>query len=250
MTESGNARRVLVATPTYDQRMATKTHVAVLNCGSLAPQGPKLRVKTCDYAGSLLPVVFNHAWMDAIEDGFDLFAMVHADVAPEPGWLSKLVRILDEEDADLVSCVIAIKDDSSETSTGRYFGADGASLSYADIERLPPIFGIGDIQELYPDTKCMLVNTGCWVARVDRPWCKRFSGFRIDCRIDWNRPKGERLNVISEDYGMSLELARMDPAPRVLATSLIRVQHLGLKWWDSPRSGFGTDIEKFYARED
>lgn len=223
-------RSVLLATPNYDGKISTGTHVS-----SLWPSDARLRVRPCDFGGSVLPMVFNHAWVAGVEGNWDLFAMIHADVSAEPGWLGKLVEILDEEQADIVSCVIPIKDDTRVVSTAWDRGDDVVHLTYEDIERLPATFGDAELLELYPESKGLMMNTGCWVARLKQPWNKQWRGFTTTSWIDWER-KPPVVHVGGEDYLMSRALRALDPPPRVLATSAVQTRHEGRSWWSSPRS--------------
>lgn len=104
-------KSVLLVTPTYDGWITEGTGVSKINASN------HLAVSSCGFGGSLLPVVFNRAWVEGVIGGYDYFAMLHADVHAEDLWLDRMVGMLDDHSLDLVSCVIPIKDSSRSTST-------------------------------------------------------------------------------------------------------------------------------------
>jgi len=48
------------------------------------------------------------------------------------------------------------------------------------LELLPQTFGSAELG--HPDD-ALLVNSGCWVARLDREWVPRFPGFEVRDRV-------------------------------------------------------------------
>src|SRR5215469_11944582 len=71
--------------------------------------------------GSLLSYVFNRLWCECLnmrrERPVTHFAMLHADMCPDPGWLDILVTELERTGADVMSAVAPIKDQRGLTST-------------------------------------------------------------------------------------------------------------------------------------
>lgn len=113
------------------------------------------------------------------------FAMHHADIRCCPGWLDVLVEEMDRTGADIMTSVVAIKDERGLTTTGiRYPGQVGARrFTMAELHDLPETFSIADTNE--PD-QILAINTGCWIARFPASgWPDRFPGFEIKHRIDW-----------------------------------------------------------------
>ncbi len=147
---------------------------------------------------SLLANGFNILWtgmlnarerIDSERFAADYFAMLHADVEPcpptsrkAPCWLDVLIDELEANDADVMAATIPIKDDRGVTSTavaGPEKWAPLFRLTQRQVMALPPTFGAAELG--HPD-KALLVNTGCWVCRVDPSWCHDFPGFTInDC---------------------------------------------------------------------
>jgi predicted O-methyltransferase YrrM len=173
------------------------------------PDDPWLgRDSADDYGNSLLPDAFNTHWRTALNyqlagANFTRFVMLHDDVVPEDGWAGKLLRLLDETGADVVSAVIPIKDSRGLTSTA----LDDVDDPWEVYRRLtlhevwglgmPETFTAADCAVAFGETarlpRPLLVNTGCWACRLDRPW-----RFRVDFRLD------NRITfVLSEDYTMT-----------------------------------------------
>src|SRR5689334_10761696 len=64
---------------------------------------------------------FNSLWCKALNsrerDGWTHFAMIHSDVLPEEWWLDTLLVEMARAHADVLSVVLAIKDNRGVTST-------------------------------------------------------------------------------------------------------------------------------------
>jgi SAM-dependent methyltransferase len=150
-----------------------------------------------DTGSSLLADAFNVHWKTALNLQLQgrpvkYFAMLHDDVVPEDFWLDKLLDELEATGADLVSAVVPIKDPRGLSSTALDDPDDPwetyRRLTMYEIHQLPETFTAGDCR-LFMDPRLveykvrpLLVNTGCWVCRMDRPW--RFKvHFQIHNRI-------------------------------------------------------------------
>lgn len=223
---------VFVACPQRgDQRAhALSTAAAVLPCHRDRTGRPDVRVfEPLMAASSLLTFNFNQLWATALNaratDGATHFAMLHDDVVPEPGWLDTLLGELVRLDADVVSCVIPFKDDSGLTSTGVETGDrwNPRRLTMREVYQLP---------ETFDDENAggrLLLNTGCWVARLDRKWCERVCFEQMDSIIrtadgtfaartaseDWNFTRAIRVSALFHD----------EPIPRLFATRKVRLFH-------------------------
>lgn len=172
------------------------------------------------------------------------FAMLHADVVPEPFWLDKMVQIAEEADADMLSAIVPIKDGRGLTSTaiaqqGTKWGAF-ARLTMAQVHALPKTFdkhllrtGLkalpDDLRIELGEHHELLLNTGCMISRLDQPWSGEVF-FNITDRI--NLKFGQYYaEVEPEDWCFSRMIA--EAGGRVMATSAINLQHIG-------NSGFNT----------
>ena len=116
-------------------------------------------------------VLMNHnsLWADALDDyeagNTDAFALLHSDVAADPGWLDILANELG--DADVISAVIPIKNASGLTSTavddtGEPYLA--RRLVMKEIAALPKTFSDAEVGGP------ILLNTGMWLVKLG-PWC-------------------------------------------------------------------------------
>lgn len=193
---------------------------------------------------SLLAAGYNHVWCQALnlraKHDFKWFAMLHSDIVPEDFWIDKLIAQAEKHDADVMSAVVPIKENSGVTSTA-ISGADNFTrctrLTMKQI--LYPFFpetfdadlavyGLknigGDFEVLVDSKPRLLVNTGCFVARLDRPWCERIH-FTINDGIKQG-PGGLYQNVVEpEDWFFSRRVA--EEGGKVMATRTIRLDHMG-----------------------
>jgi hypothetical protein len=140
--------------------------------------------------------------------------MCHDDVRPSPGWIDVLIDELDRTGADVVSAVVAIKDDRGLTSTGIRNCQTGAirRLTMTEVLRLPETFGVDEVTDagirLPEEDEILVVNTGLWVCRWDPAWRERMPGFQSIDRVKraddgtWHAPS------LSEDWWFSEWCAR------------------------------------------
>jgi hypothetical protein len=198
--------------------------------------------------GSLLAHSYNQMWCRAINNraklGLKWFAILHADIVPENFWLDKLIAIAEKYQADLVSAIVPIKEASGVTSTA-ISGVD----PFTRLTRLtqdqinsklwPKTFDIDILRafmnspknEFYEeycfdiaDDARLLVNTGCFVCRLDKPWCSNVE-FTINDRID-QIPGGALIaQVEPEDWYFSRRVAEL--GGRVMATREVITEHIG-----------------------
>ena len=206
---------------------------------------------------------FNRAWCDALNANPrpEFFVMHHADVMAEPGWMDKLVDLMDRHpNIDIISCNILIKDNSKEFSTAIYKGDEKSGeiirMSVAELEALPPTFSLNDVQEKFPEKYkdgILCLNTGLWICkfrdagRIDVdypdgtsaniPWTENFCFKMIDAIV--KSPDGKfHPHGMSEDWQASLDWHVM--GVEYLATSEIMVHHFGGQGWSY---GGRTNVE-------
>ena len=187
---------------------------------------------------SLLPQAFNELLCKAL-DSRDRgeathFAMLHADVWPEPFWITDLWRLMRTHEADVVSVVIPIKRPGwLETSTAIGYRSDPwrvRHITHRDRDRYPLTFGAADV--CTTDDELLLVNTGCWLADLRHPAWDAFTdtgGFGFETRITRNPDGTRKPEIQPEDWRMSRVLT--DHGAKLLATWEVHVQHGGFGWW-------------------
>jgi len=223
--------KAFLAVPNYDGTVSAETMLSVMH----ASRG----IKTTVYSqhSSLLAYGFNMTWVVAVESGFDYFAMIHADIGAPAHWLSDMVDMMEAEKAEVVSAVVPIKDDSFTVSTAWDRGDDAVRLTYDEVRGLPATFSAEDLGEkIAPENKGLLVNTGLWVAKLGRDWNRKFTGFRINTGIYWDR---KAVWVEPEDWEFSRQMNRM--GEKIMATSAVKVQHTGKMVWNIPGSRSGEE---------
>jgi precorrin-6B methylase 2 len=174
--------------------------------GFFTASAGKLRVNMKAQESSLLSLNMNVLWCWALNaahrgERVDYFAMQHADIEPEPGWLDVLVEELEAKKLDVLGVVAPIKDQQGVTSiamarpdgdTWRVHGR----LTMREVYRLPETFTSEDLG--YP----LLLNTGLWVAKWG-DWCRRIH-FTIHDRIVFNAEQETYFaEVESEDWFVS-----------------------------------------------
>lgn len=151
---------------------------------------------------SLLTHGFNRLWCEAMTRrealGIKYFGMIHDDIACGPGWADTLKTILDEQNWDLVSVVVPIKDERGVTSTGRCSGDQFSPHRYTMKE-------IHEKPETWTEPK-LLVNTGLWLCRLDRPWCEKVMFRQQDQVLRADDGKRFIARTNPEDWDFSRQL--------------------------------------------
>ena len=214
---------VFLAIPMYNQSVDHRTVLGVM----FATQNHNVRVGM--RSSSLLAHGFNHLWCDAIASGCDYFAMCHADIGPDPGWVDTLIDRLHEYDADLMSACIPIKADYDEYSVA--MGIPGECSTYrlpgAHLRQVPETFGTEDVRDVAGEGGWLLANTGLWVCRLGETWNRQVS-FSIKSWIDWDSEPPQPM-VIPEDWDFSHQLHRLGLS--VMCTKAVGVVHVGQHAW-------------------
>lgn len=198
------------------------------------PTQGKCAVIRAGSQSSLLCYGFNSLWAGALNAratmGVTHFAMIHADIVPEPFWLDILLEEMTRLSADVVSAVIPIKSTQGLTSTGidnLYDPWHPRRLTMAEIMRLPETFNNCCCLETMPespdDVPALLINTGLFLVDLRKAWVEEAT-FTIHDRII---KIGEeyQAQVQSEDWVFSRFLA--DVGARVFATRKVKLTHVG-----------------------
>lgn len=178
---------------------------------------------------SVLTSCFNKMTCEAMNarelEGFTHLAMIHADINPDPCWLDVLVEELEVGRFDMVSAVIPIKDFKGLTSTGLSTPAGRWAvrrLTMREVFELPETFTAQDVP-WRTEEESLLLNSGCFVMRFDRPW---FAGlhWRQQDRIVKVLTTGQFGNESqSEDWDWSRQL--IDRGCRLAATRKVGLFH-------------------------
>jgi hypothetical protein len=175
---------------------------------------------------SLLAFGFNHLWCAALNSNPrpTHFAMLHADLAPEPRWLDTLLQKMRETGADVMTTINAIKDRHGLTSTGIHDPKTGRMRKFTtrEVELLPETFTADSAG--FPG-QCLLMNTGCWVADFTTPWVAEMPGFQMRDRIAKDKTGKFIPQCLSEDWWFSVWAHRR--GLKVGATKAVKTLHKG-----------------------
>lgn len=184
---------------------------------------------------SVLTQAFNQPWVMALNlkaAGHPVthFAMLHADVEAEFGWLDKLVAEQRRTGADVVSTVIPFKLPTGITSTAlgeADWGLDSVSgdekprrFTMREVQGLPKTFSAADIDP----AKILLINTGCWVCRFDEPWVEEIC-FRFLNKNYIGADGKHHTACRTEDFDFSVQAHHLNLDVR--ATTAVAVRHHG-----------------------
>jgi hypothetical protein len=237
--------QILVATPHYGQSAMGYVDTVM----GAQKHGITKIVGWIKCNSSLLPTSFNEglAYALSLRDigRATHFAMVHSDILAERGWLDTLWSEMWINHADVVSTLVPIKNDSGRTSTAIGDANDPWKVKRCiyleEAKALPETFGP---ESVCKEGEVLLVNTGCWLADLRRPWWDNFA-FNLHSRIikdevTYNLNDGvlEPLNEIgyhvetrSEDWEMSQHLAKA--GARVMVTRRVKLKHEGINQWSN-----------------
>lgn len=223
MSETGERKkRVLLGTPAYGGLTEGAAR------GIYRAGGKRAEVLLCQVNNSLLAHSFNLLWCKALNErrknGLDYFAMQHADIEPQPGWLDVLIDELEAKQLDVLGVAVAIKDPRGLTSTA-VARSDGdpwrthCRLTMHELHRLPETFTSDDI-----GGRPLLLNTGLWVCKFGE-WADQVH-FTINDRICVDPETGEYFaQVESEDWFFSRLLH--EQGLKIGCTRKVPVDHRG-----------------------
>ena len=165
------------------------------------------------------------AWNDRYTAGWTKFAINHADVEPDIGFLDTMSSEMDRVGADILSVVIPIKDGHGIVSAG-ILGRDQYTrivqrFSMAEIFDLPETFSIEDTHR---PNDILVVNTGLSMYRID-PWFGEFPGFNLLSQIQ-KEPDG---TLVSRFWPEDWEMSRWADSQglKVFGTRKVGVDHWG-----------------------
>jgi hypothetical protein len=232
--QSGDS--VFLGLPSYSSQIDTSAAVTVFTGSS---RKKKVVVSSLGY--SLLAMTFNGLWCHALntrnEHGLKWFAMLHSDVIPEQWWIDTLIEEAEAHDADVMSAVAPIKSPEGLTSTAIENPANPweplfrLTLKQVNAPTFPKTFDALDVHlrtslfDYESNRTRLLVNTGCFVARIDKPWAEKIR-FTIQDRIYKDDADGTfKCSVIPEDWQFSKDVA--SHGGKVMATTKVRLNHRG-----------------------
>jgi hypothetical protein len=203
---------VFIALPTYNGQICIGLAKALL-----APFETKTRASFAFHSSSLLAKSFNHLWCDALNNrdkGITHFLMVHADIAPEEYFAEKMLNIMAQEKADVLSVISPLKSADGLTSTGLDLGDSVRRFTMKEIHAMP---------HATFHAENLMVNTGLMLVDITKPWVETIE-FQM-----WDRiveKDGKRVAVTVPEDWMFSRHARENGA-KLYATREIKLEHMG-----------------------
>lgn len=181
---------------------------------------------------SLLNFNFNMLWAEALNlrlKGIPLthFCMVHDDVCPEPGkWLQTLIEEQERVGADILSCVIALKDGCGLSSTGILRWQE-CLLKKFTIEQCLSFGKTFNADAAGYPGECLLVNSGCWICDFTQPWIEKMCFRSYDTIMPPNEDHDDFVAISTgEDWLFSIDAYRL--GLKTFATNAITILHDGI----------------------
>lgn len=255
--------KVFVAVPTYGHGITWGAAKAIWRAGSR-----EHRFEVASASASLITLNCNTLWCTALnrrgEHEVEWFAMLHTDVEPAEWWIDVLIAEAEKYGADMMSAVIPLKNETGSTSTG----IANAGSAFGQFCRLtqsqvhhplfPETFGIVEAVEglerlpeplkiLGAPREVLLVNTGCFVIRMTKPWAEQVWFEQTDAIEQKNGAWGPVSQP--EDWNFSRKVAAV--GGKVMATRLVNLIHRGEisyrsdQVWGQPRDLAGIPELRF-----
>lgn len=207
----------------------------------------KHKVLTAECPFGCLTHNFNVLWTLALnnrEDGITHFAMLHSDIAPQPFFIDTLMDEMEATDAEVMSAVIAIKDNRGLTSTGLGTLGEWGVKRFAlkELDKMPETFSLAFTE--HDPGQYLAINVGLWVCDIRRPWVDEFPGFRVQNRI-YRNPEGVYCAQFRpEDWDFAEWLHTHDV--RTFVTRKVGANHRGVMDYGN-QSPWGTmDTDEDY----
>lgn len=207
--------RVLIGIPTYDGKIESGINQAIENASRFG-----YKAAVCVSKTSILTQCFNHLWATALnakkQHGLSHFCMLHADVVPEDYWLDKMVGIMKETGAHVLSSVIPIKSNYGLTSTAI---DDGKDAWHPRRLTLTEVF---ERDETFTQ-EGLLINTGLMLVDLSQKWVEDIC-FRFDDDIILEDNQFKAVGI-SEDWYFSRWAAAN--GAKLFATRAVSIDHVG-----------------------
>lgn len=185
------------------------------------------------------------------EGGFDYFCLLHADVAPQFGFVDVLLDEMDASGADIIHAPAAIKNPNGATTTAIAYSDDEwepvRRITTTELQKLPQTFDIETLRECYdPLALRLLPNTGCMLIKLGE-WIDDFPGFEVRDRL--GTVSGVRVpQSVTEDWNFGHWADRN--GLQVAGTRAVVTEHWGPAPYPSNQAwGAPVDEDWLKARE-
>lgn len=211
--------KVFVGVPTYKNDL----HADVMFMALQATKEHQVLFSKAD--SSACTMMFNMLLLQALElhaqGKIDYFLLWHSDIVPEAYFIDKMMKIMIEKKAEVLSAIVPIKDEKGLTST-----ALDEPVGDVPLKWRPRRLTMAEIMQREPtftDPK-LLVNTGLLLIDLSTAWAKEIY-FHFDDAIIWHH--GKRLPVLEpEDWMFSRDARRMG-CKSMWVTREVNLRHMG-----------------------
>lgn len=194
-------------------------------------------------------------WGDGAFGSADFFAMLHSDVAADPGWVRRLIELCIENDVDAVSAICALKGPDGLTSCGVDPHGPLQPHRRATIRELASLPLTWSAADMGYENCPTLINTGCWVWDLRRPLAQQFKGFHFWDQVHkFTTAEGiENWRPLVEPEDWRFSQWAFENGGKVLNTRAVKTWHFGGRFHtndpESPEWASGTmeRDEPYYA---
>lgn len=187
---------------------------------------------------SILPRNFNKLLCQALnlrDKGVTHFLLWHSDILPqEDFYVDKMLQLMDKHDADILSVIVPLKDQTGITSTALVNPDDHYKPIRYTLKQLMDKRNNIPATFTHPD---ILVNSGFMLIDITNPWIEEIA-FDFEEVIEKNKDGQFEAKGLSEDWHFS-HLAK-DLGAKIFATREIPVVHVGGQTWYGNWMPLGT----------
>lgn len=232
--------RILVYMPLHDWRCHRKAARAFYR--PIGPDSPHTAIiDDSNVPSSLLPDAFNFGWCHAVNcyrrGEIEAWGLIHSDMGAETGWVDILERERAKVNADVISAVVPIRDETGPprgmTSTAVDSDDWGPRrLTMHEVHNLlPETFTSDDTQQLFGFP--LLLNTGLMLVKMRPEFVEPPFGFHLMTGVGPG-PQGQiRMLVQPEDWIFSRDCRKR--GLRLAATRAVKLTHGDGDLWDNQK---------------
>jgi len=233
-----NRGKVYIGVPAYGRMIDFGNATACMNTGY-----PEVMVTYGSI--SLLAYNFNRLWTDAHNKrkshNLSHFCMIHADIAPEPGFLGKMMDIMEQRELDCLSAVSPLKGVDGYTSCALEMKGwtRQRRITLKECELLPRTFTGEDTKRVLGSER-LLVNTGLLLLDLTRFDPMKFH-FSITDTVEQNADGSYAAKDLPEDWDFSRRM--MKGKKKYAATKEVGLMHVGTYYWTN-QDVFGKETDR------
>lgn len=233
--------KLLIGNPSYDRSRMNVSAQLVAHRGTAI-----VETIHAEMDGSALTFSFNQLWCAALNGrrshGVTHFLLWHADVKPiGDDWLNVMFQEMSENEADVLSAIIPIKDSRGLTSTALDNGDQWRPLRLTQKQVW---------SKDLPDTwtaEGLMFNTGLMLVDFRKPWVEKIC-FTMKDKIELGKDGIFRAYCESEDWNFSRQCAAL--GVNSFVTRKVVTEHYGITRFRSDQIwGNETDIDNGVAKQ-